>query len=100
LNAYAQGMKPLLRLLNTSSGRRFYTIFESERDGAISLGYRLEGIECYVWDQQVAGTVPLFRLSKPNGDYLYTTSVAERDEAVAHDGYTFNQNACYVKPQT
>jgi hypothetical protein len=66
----------------------------AEHDGAIAIGYTDEGIACYVYGAQVAGTIPLYRLSK--SDHFYTTSVSERDGAMSKYGYTDEGIACYV----
>jgi hypothetical protein len=80
------------------TGDHFYTTARTERDGAIALyGYIDEGIACYVYSSQAAGTTPLYRLLNPNnGDHFYTTSAVERDGAVANLGYTDEGIACYV----
>jgi hypothetical protein len=45
-------------------------------------------------------TVPLLRAYSPaTGDHLYTTSVAERDNAVANHGYLNEGVACHVPSQ-
>ena len=42
-------------------------------------------------------TIPLFRLLNPKtGDHLYTTSVSERDSAIASFGYQSEGITCYV----
>jgi Repeat of unknown function (DUF5648) len=46
-----------------------------------------------------AGTTPLLRAFSPvSGDHFYTTSVAERDNAVANLGYNDEGVACHVFP--
>jgi hypothetical protein len=83
---------PLYRL---SKSDHFYTTSASERDNAIATyGYTDEGIACYVFGAQVAGTIPLYRLRK--SDHFYTTSVTERDNAIATYGYIDEGVACYV----
>jgi cold shock protein len=48
----------------------------------------------------VPTTVPLLRAFSPaTGDHLYTTSVAERDNAVAKLGYLNEGVACHVPSQ-
>ena len=60
--------------------------------------YRDEGVACYVYDTPVGGaSSALFRLYHPiSGDHFYTTSLAERDNAIANLGYTSEGIACYV----
>jgi hypothetical protein len=46
-----------------------------------------------------AGTTPLLRAFSPaSGDHFYTTSAAERDNAVAKLGYLSEGVACHVFP--
>ena len=58
--------------------------------------YRDEGVACYVYDTPVGGaSSALFRLYHPiSGDHFYTTSLAERDNAIANLGYTSEGIAC------
>ena len=45
---------------------------------------------CNLYEREVSGTVPLFRLYHgPTGDHFYTASADERDGAVDAFGYTF-----------
>jgi len=76
----------------------FYTISATERDSATpGLRYRPDGIACYVFDSQVAGTTPLYRLYRSQNDaHFYTISADERDHAIAHDGFQSEGSACYV----
>jgi 2,5-diketo-D-gluconate reductase B len=52
------------------------------------------------WDDSTAPTTaPLLRVFNPtSGDHFYTTSVAERDNAVANGGYRDEGVACHVFP--
>ena len=71
-----------------------FTISEDERDVAIHSGYKDEGV---CWYALHAATVPLYRLHLPkNGDYFYTTSLSERDSAIADAGYKDEEVCCYV----
>jgi len=105
------GTVALYRLFSPNSGDHFYTTSAAERDNAIaSFGYQSEGTACYVFDSQQSGTVAFYRLVKmqpvrialyrllnPNsGDHFYTTSAAERDNAVSSFGYRSEGTACYV----
>ncbi len=97
---------PLYRLYNPESGDHFYTTAADERDWAASnLGYNDEGIAGHVFGSQLtfdyvkmsATTTPLYRLYKAsNCDHFYTTSEAERDEAVANAGYGDEGIGCFV----
>jgi hypothetical protein len=91
---------PLYRLYNAGNRHHFYTISASERDNAIStLGYADEGTACYVFasDPHVPGSTPMYKLyNTSTGDYFYTTSAGERDNAIANFGYSDGGVACYV----
>ena len=80
------------------AGDHFYTTSTTERDNAVAKdGYNNEGVACYVYDAQQAGTAAFYRLFSPgSGDHFYTTSTTERDNAVAKDGYNSEGVACYV----
>ena len=80
------------------AGDHFYTTSITERDNAVAKdGYNGEGVACYVYDPQQAGTAAFYRLFSPgSGDHFYTTSTTERDNAVAKDGYNSEGVACYV----
>lgn len=58
----------------------------SEYRSAITDGYRLDGS---LFSSSALGDVQVYRLRNQTNDYLYTTSVAEKDAAVAQYGYTF-----------
>jgi hypothetical protein len=92
--------KYLSRFSGDPTGDHFYTTSVTERDNATTLGYRYEFIACYVFDNPVPGTVPLYRLfnTEGTGDHFYTTSAEERDRAVRQAGYRFEFIACHVFP--
>jgi len=79
------------RLYKGETQNHFYTTNKSEKEKAVrNLGYRDEGIEWYAFNQQVAGTTPLYRLYFPNDEHenhFYTTSKSERDNAHRNLGY-------------
>jgi hypothetical protein len=59
--------------------------------------YVSEGTACQVFSNAAAGRVPLHRLfNASNGDHFYTTSDAERDNAIAKFGYVSENEACFV----
>jgi RHS repeat-associated protein len=91
---YAPNMVPLFRLFFTNGVKsdHFYTINESEKNDAVSrLGYTYEGVAAFLYPpsyQAVEGTIPLYRLyNRSKVDHFYTTSKAERDNAVSAYGY-------------
>jgi lysine/ornithine N-monooxygenase len=91
---------PLYRLLKNGTGNHFYTTSAAERDNAVkSYGYKYEGIAGYVFSTQVADSIPLYRLVLSTStalDHFYTTSAAERDNAVKSYGYKYEGVQCYV----
>ena len=89
---------PLYRLWKPEVGDHVYTTSEEERDTAVSaLGYRSEGVACYVFDWSAPGTTPLYRLAhRQVNDHLYTTSEWDRDQAVSDWNYRLEGVACYV----
>jgi hypothetical protein len=60
------GRVPFFRLYNPGNGDHFYTTSAEERDNALIGGYTNQGIACFVYSSARTGTVPLFRLYKPN----------------------------------
>lgn len=98
--SHAFGTVPLYRLYSPGATDHFYTTNSAERNNAIShLGYNDEGIAGYVYPNRGHGHggAPLYRLYSSGGtDHFYTMSPAERDNAVAHDGYTYEGIAAYV----
>jgi RHS repeat-associated protein len=93
---------PLYRMYKYDQGNNtrdhFYTISRTERDQAISsMGYKDEGVECYVSGRNYVGSLPLFRLylDSQNSHY-YTTSVSDRDAKIASQGYVFEKIEGYL----
>ncbi|QGW82230.1 Ig-like domain repeat protein [Variovorax paradoxus] len=89
---FAGGL-PIYRLLNTISGRHFYTTSPSERDTVLGTpGWKYEFVSGYVAGSQIPDTTPLFRASSFSGGFpahLYTTSWAEIQQLVGM-GWTYN----------
>lgn len=96
----------LFRLVDfgkNSYGRdHFYTDSATERDSAITdYYYHDEGVAGFVYPDEAAGTVPLYRFrDTTNGHRIYTISNAERDDLntdpdrkFAYEGVT-----CHVYP--
>jgi hypothetical protein len=85
------GLVPLYRCLK-GDGRRFYTTSDTcEGAGPV------EGILGHIGTQAFCGGIPLYRLYG-NADHFYTTSEAERDNAVAMYGYLFESQVGFVWP--
>ncbi len=104
---------PVYRLYNPTNGDHFYTTSAAERDNAVAqdgynnegtacfaygfASYIGEGTACHVFPAQAAGTAPVYRLvSSTTIDHFYTMSAAERQNAVAQDGYRDEGVACYA----
>lgn len=85
------GLVPFYRCY-TPGGFHFYT------QDANCEGLTLEGAMGYIASAEgTAGSVPLFRLYLgTNGDHFFTTSAAERDNAVAVFGYVYEGVAGFV----
>lgn len=85
---FSEGNLPVYRL--TMGKGYLYTISFGERKRALQLGYRNEGISFFGYPTSNLGaTEQIFRLSHPGGNYLYTSSAAERDNAVSRYGYRY-----------
>lgn len=82
----AAGKVPLYRLTSAAGMDRLYTTSPQERDRAQGEGYKFEGVAGFVSSSQVPGTEPLYRLVRQTAnnktEHFYTTSAAERDNAV------------------
>ncbi|TDL16762.1 hypothetical protein BD410DRAFT_794966 [Rickenella mellea] len=91
---------PFLRAFNAQVGDHFYTTDFGELVNAINNGgYASEGSAGSVFSAQTpsAFTVPFFRLFNPAvSDHFYTTSAAERNNAVANGGYISEGTAASV----
>lgn len=91
--AEAPGLVPLYRC-DKGGGLRFLTASASCEIGLpvdLLVGYMATGPSC--------GAIPLYRLYSSAGNlHFYTTSAAERDNAVAVYGYAYESIAGYVWP--
>ncbi len=95
----AAGDEPLYRLVRQKGNHieHFYTANPAEKGRALREGYREEGIAGYVARSQEPGTVPLERLEQPStGEYLFTTSRPEAQQATARSGYQQQGICCYI----
>jgi hypothetical protein len=89
--AMVPGTAPLYRCYSGAQGRHLLT------PDAGCEGFAREGIIGFVGTSAACGAVPLYRLYNPTSrDNFYTTSAAERDNAVAMYGYQARELAGYV----
>lgn len=102
-NYQASDTYPLYRLVNGRSGSRnhFYTLSENEKNHFTNtLGYAVEGIACYIFKVNKAGTVPLYRAySEDRFDHLYTTSYSEYSKVTNKKGFIKQGVVGYVYPK-
>jgi hypothetical protein len=76
----------------------FMTVSVAEMTYAVANGWDNKGIACYVSPAQIPGSVALMRLHNPDStDHLYTTSWAERQNAIAI-GFLYEGIVGYVFP--
>jgi hypothetical protein len=71
------GRVTLYRALNPANNAHIYVTSQ----GQIPSNFKPEGIAGYLIGRQAASTVPVYAMSHPNGDFLYTTNSAERESA-------------------
>lgn len=95
--AQRTGLAAFYRLYHPTRQDHFYTLDPTERNFAISLGYRDEGILGYVSPVLQGGTLPLYRLYHTRGDHYYTVDPADRDRR-KNSGYVDEGIAAYVWP--
>ena len=97
------GTEPFYRLYSTAATAHLYTASFSEVVNSVNnLGFKLEGIAGYIYKNDTCGGVPYYRLYHPPSTgseaYVYTTSTAERDDAIQHLSYVSQGIAGYVVP--
>jgi hypothetical protein len=79
---------PVYRL--TSGKGYVLTTNFGERKAAMRLGYRPEGIAFFAYpNSNLGASKQIYRLAHPNGNYLYTSSAAERNSAINNFGYRY-----------
>ncbi len=99
-NAMPYLTKPFHRFYHAQNTDHFYTSDEYEASLVVGWGWVYEGVEGYIYDIQVPGTVPLHRLNKTNQmtqdhDHFYTASEAERIAKI-NQGWEYDRIAGYV----
>lgn len=78
------GAIPIHRMYNLTTGRHYYTINDSERNVLVSLGWRYEKDEGFMYTAQAPGASEIFRLyNKNSGVHLYTENAAIKDAILA-----------------
>lgn len=97
---------PLYRFTDRHTQAEFYTADPLERDRTRRdrTELRYDGVAFYVPAGRLPGTVPVYRLSRA-GDYVFTTSAAERDrfdfvEGWNLDGVAFHAYPAQTAPQS
>ncbi len=79
--------------LHSTAGVFIYTFQSAEKDSLVKGGWVYDGIAFYVSYSNIAGTVPVYRLSKTQ--YIFTASTQERDSLIA-GGYHLDGVAFYA----
>ncbi|KAL0961333.1 hypothetical protein HGRIS_006290 [Hohenbuehelia grisea] len=88
---------PLFRIYNDASKDHVYTT--NAQETYRSPGYASQSSPGRVWMSQEVDTIPLYRLYNSEGtDHLYTTNSTEREDSIAHNGYTDEGVAAYIYP--
>lgn len=89
--AEAPGLVPLYRC-DKGSGRRFLTA-----SATCEIGLSVDLVVGYMATSPTCGAIPLYRLyTSASNNHFYTTSAAERDNAVSAYGYSYESIAGYV----
>lgn len=90
---------PFYRFYQTSNGMHFYTTNAAQRQTALQLRYRDEGIAGRLYRYSASDRIPLFHLYKAGTrDHFYTTNATEKNIAINRFGYTFERIEGYVYP--
>lgn len=100
----AESTVPLFRILRNKE--HFYTTDVMEKDEVLrdtsdAAAVHYEGVAGYVYPIQLSGTIPLYRLYRPQVDnHFYTTSKLEKRLRLKVIGWMDEGTACYVYPIT
>lgn len=91
-----RGVVALHRYWNSGNTDHFYTTSWNEIAHG-KYGYKLEGVQGFVYSNKVNGSVPLYRYwNSGSGNHFYTTSWAELGNG--GKGYKYEGIECYVFP--
>ena len=89
----SNGLSPIYRFYNRTSGDHFYTASASEKDILVNnpqWGYAAEGIAFYAYASQSSGASPVYRLyNSETGDHFYTSSETEKNNISVSPIYRF-----------
>ena len=94
-NLDSNGNEAVQRLARPN-GERFYTIYSSEANTALSSGFHSEGPVSLDNEMPDVSNMPVYRISGPAG-HFYTTNRLERDLAVINYGYN-DEGAAFYTP--
>src|SRR6266511_2582105 len=90
-------MRQDARRRSGSATDHFYTTDWNEL-GWGKYGWSYEGVQCYVFAEQVPGSLPLYRYWNPSiGDHFYTTNWNEL--GAGRYGWSLEGIQCYVRTQ-
>ena len=96
LLATAMTRVALYRYWNPGGADHFYTTNWGEL-GFGRYGWNFEGVQCYVYQNPVTGSVPLYRYWNPSiADHFYTTNWGELGKGKY--GWNYEGIQCYVFP--
>lgn len=72
------------RLRNPNTGKHYYTPNTGERDHLVSLGWKYEKDEGFIYTSQVPGSTEVYKLyNRISGTHLYTENAGTRDAILA-----------------
>jgi hypothetical protein len=86
------GKVPLYRSANSAGNLHLYSTNAGDQNAN---GFHAEGTTGYLLSSQGSGTVPLYRMTGPNGDTFLTQAGNERSSMQAH-GYSDNGIVGYI----
>jgi hypothetical protein len=92
------GAVPVYRMYNTATGIHFYTISQTDINGAAAAGYHLEGIGFYVASPSTPGAFPVYRMYNAK-TFIHLWVTNQTDIAAASKaGYSLEGVTFYATP--